>query len=170
MPFVVMIAVAYAPIPRTAACPNETWPAKPPTRFHAVAIAPYRKIRNRTSSAYSARGATNGTATNAAIAIAAKAPFLATAQRPQRPDDPLRKRDQDDDQHDERDQILHRSRHVPHAERLGDRERDRTERDADDRIESTQDDDAERFEREDAPEIRREREQQREQRAAEARQ
>src|SRR6202163_4277560 len=109
MPFVVMIAVAYAPIPRTAACPNETWPAKPPTRFHAVAIAPYRKIRKSTSSAYSARGATNGTATNAVIAIAAKAPFLATAQRPQRPDDPLRKRDQENDPQHEQKQIFNQT-------------------------------------------------------------
>jgi len=103
-PAVHRIAVVYAPMPRNAACPNETCPAKPPRMFQAELIAPYRKIKKKISSVYSARGARNGSATAASSATAGIA--LATGPRSEQTGDAPGEGDEHDDQHDERDQIL----------------------------------------------------------------
>src|SRR5215469_9715622 len=116
--------------------------------FQAALIAPYKKIRKSTSKTYSERN-TNGTATaaiNAAPATSGPAKAaLDTASPAQQACDALREGYEHDDEHDERDEILKRCRHIAHAERFGERERERAECDPYERIEPTEHDDAERL-------------------------
>ena len=39
-------AVAYAPIPKKAACPKDGYPANPPIKFHETDIAAYNTVKN----------------------------------------------------------------------------------------------------------------------------